>query len=150
MFANYLHFLLIAKLWLPDFCSITSRNTSDSQIIMQNSILGNLAISTIEQDWKGAFLILCNVETSEFRNLGVFKHRNSETLKLCNFECLKNARARAWGTHRQILLGHQPWALSHEPWGMRHEPRAMSHEPAMNYSITYDRYQVLNIFQEFQ
>ena len=31
----------------------------------------------------------------------------------------------AWGTQRQIFLGHEPWALSHTPCAMSHGPWAM-------------------------
>ena len=66
----------------------------------------------------------------------------------------QGARARAWGTQRQIFPGHDPWALSHEPWGMSHEPWAMSHEPLtsnnrwINELFDYSLY-VLSIIQEF-
>ena len=32
------------------------------------------------------------------------------------------ARARAWGTQRQIFLGHEPWATSLQAWALSHEP----------------------------
>ena len=46
---------------------------------------------------------------------------------------------KAWGTQRQILVGHEPWALSHEPWAMSHEHRfflgGVSHLPDKKWRV---------------
>ena len=45
---------------------------------------------------------------------------------------LNASRARAWGTQRQFLRGHEPWTTSLETWARSLEPWAMSHEPWTN------------------